>query len=572
MGKKIKCNQNHNLPSIVRVGCFIFFSVLAFRLFQLQVWNHERLDNNVNNITSRNKEQKPSRGRILDRNGNIFALTTKSYEIYIDPVIAGDLTKVVGELKNVGVDISLNIFNGKEKKRYVSVARNYDKDFMSKVKSLNIKGVGFNEVFNRNYPEGRTACYVVGTVRKDDLSGIEGVELNKDSYLRGNSMFSKYVIDAKGRQLPEKIIDKDKLAGADVYLTIDKNLQYIAEQEIDSAFVQTNAKKGMVIIQDPSNGEILAMACRPSFDPSATVEDISNLRNPVVCDTYEPGSTFKLVTAAAALKNNIVSRTDKFDCENGVYELYGNKIRDHEKKGILTFDEIMEYSSNVGAAKIGQKIGKENLYRTIRDFGFYSKTGLEFSGEAKGILAPPEKWNGLSLPNISFGQGISVTPIQVLSAYSCIVNGGNLFAPTVIKQIKLSDGTIIRENTNNLVRKVITQEISADLKDILKKVVENGTGKSAKVLGYCVGGKTGTAQKHDKLTNKYSTSKYVSSFCGAIPLSNPKFTILVILDEPKGDYWGASTAAPVFGKVASRAVRQMRIDPDDVIQIASKKE
>jgi len=554
------------------VCCFLFFVLLAGRLFQLQVWNHERLDNSVNEKTIKNKEQKPLRGRILDRNGNIFALTTKSYEMFIDPLDAGDLKKVVSALRSVGVDLQLSFFIGKEKRRYVPIAKNFDKEFVLKVKSLNIKGVGFNENFNRSYPEGRTASHIIGTVRKDDLTGIEGVELNKDSDLRGNSLVNKYMVDARGRFLPEKIIDKDKLTGADVYLTIDKKLQYIAEQEIDKAFVSTNAKKGMVIIQDPSNGEILAMACRPNFDPSATVEDISVLRNPVVCDTYEPGSTFKLVTAAAALKSKTASRTDKFDCENGVYELYGKKIRDHEKRGMLTFDEIIEYSSNIGTVKIGQKIGENNLYRTIREFGFYSKSGLELSGEAKGILAPPEKWTGLSLPNISFGQGISVTPIQILSAYSCIVNGGTLFAPKIIKQIKLANGTIVKGNESNFVRKVITQEISDDLKDILKKVVENGTGKAAKVLGYSVGGKTGTAQKYDQVTNTYSTSKYIASFCGAIPLLNPKFTILVILDEPKGDYWGSSTAAPVFCNVASRAVRHMRIDPDDVIEIASKKE
>ena len=323
------------------------------------------------------------------------------------------------------------------------------------------------------------------------------------------------------------------------------------------------------IVQDPNSGEILAMASYPSFNPGEQ-STWKHLKNSIICDFYEPGSTFKSITAAAALEEKAVKRTDVIFCENGKYRVYDHVIKDHEKKGNITFDEVIAYSSNIGTAKVAEKLGKQKLYEYIRKFGFYNNTGIDLPGESKGLLQKPERWSGLSLSSISFGQEIGVTAMQMVNAYSAIANGGNLLEPKIIKKIQTSEGKTVYNSQKRVIRKTVSKNSARNLREMLEKVVSEGTGKSAGVKGYSVGGKTGTAQKADKEKGGYLEHTYIASFCGFIPAKNPSLTIIVVVDEPQGkQYYASEVAAPVFKNIASRAVSYLKILPDkEEIQLA----
>lgn len=546
---------------LVFLALAMSFIVVGMKLFFLQVWHHDELNRQVQKLTYREKPEMSSRGMILDKNGKILAMSVKSYTLFVDPTRIED----AGELKNVfskaGITLPENVLNHSAKTSYVVVKENLSQEKMQEIKSMELQGVGFVPSQERTYPEGKMACHVLGLVGHDG-KGLEGVELVYNDYLTGKKVKAAKYRDGRGREMSDKMIDPDNLRGADIYLTIDRNIQFIAEQEIDKAWRDSRAKKAVVIVQDPNTGEILAIASRPGYEPGDSAGNSASLRNPAICDTVEPGSTFKLVTAAAALEEKAVTTTENIWCEDGKYSIYNHTISDHEKRGFLTLAGIMEYSSNIGMAKVGQRLGKEKLFQYIKQFGFDSLTGIDLPGEARGLLRPPDKWSGLSVPIISFGQEIGATAIQVINAYSAVVNGGSLLAPKVVKEIKNSDGAIVYSEEKSVIRRVVKPETAALLRGMLVNVVENGTGVQAKVPGYSVGGKTGTAQKRDPLTGKYSSSKYVASFCGAIPMSNPRLTILVMLDEPQGDYWAASRAAPVFSKIASRSMRYLQVSPD----------
>jgi cell division protein FtsI (penicillin-binding protein 3) len=280
---------------------------------------------------------------------------------------------------------------------------------------------------------------------------------------------------------------------------------------------------------------------------------------------YEPGSTFKIITVSAALEENKISLSDTFFLENGKYKINGHTIKDdHKINGYASISKILEQSSNIGLVKIGQKLGGANLYKYVRKFGFYSLTGIDLPGEIKGSLLDVDKWSGLSLPTISFGQGIGVTALQMINAYCVIANDGILMKPSIVKSIESSDVFPSKE-----VRQVVSSETAKIVRQFLKNVVDFGTGKSAKTPGYTVGGKTGTSQKIDPGTKKYSTKRYTASFCGMLPALNPEIVILVVIDEPKGDYYGASVASPIFAKIAQRTAEYLRIKKDDIAAISN---
>lgn len=561
---------------IVFFALALSFIAVGMKLFYLQVWSHDELDRQVNKLTHREKPEMSCRGMILDTNGKILAMSVRSYNMFVDPKRVEDLAALKSELKKENITLPENFRGLAAKTSFVPLKENLNIEQMQEIESMKLAGVGFIQGLQRNYPEGKMACHVLGVVGKDG-KGLEGVELLYNDYLTGKKIRSLKYRDGRGRELADKFIDVDNFRGADVYLTIDRNLQFIAEQEIEKVWLESKAKKAVVIIQDPNTGELLAVASRPAFDPANYAAMSNCLKNPAVCDILEPGSTFKLVTAAAALEEKAVNTTETIWCEDGKYTIFNHTISDHEKRGFLNLSGILAYSSNIGMAKVGQRLGKEKLFGYIRHFGFASPTGVDLPGEARGLLRPPEKWSGLSLPVISFGQEVGTTAIQVINAYSSIINGGYLLEPKIVKCVKNPQGQAIYTSERSVIRKVVTPETAETLKGMLVNVVEKGTGQLAKVQGYSVGGKTGTAQKRDSATGKYSATKYVASFCGAIPMSNPRLTILVILDEPQGDYWAASRAAPIFSKIASRAVRYLQISPDrnpmnlcDIKQYAKK--
>ncbi|MDR3274530.1 MAG: penicillin-binding protein 2 [Endomicrobium sp.] len=517
----------------------------------------------------RNNVEMPKRGDILDSKGKILASSVKKYTVFLDPKIIEDFNKMKNILSHDGIKIKADNLNELGKTSYCPIAFNTDADVIDKIKSEQLKGVGFESKYKRQYPEGRFLAHILG-ITGSEGNGLEGIERTYNEYLCGYSIITKTRRDGRGHIIYDRFIDKTKIRGQSIELSIDSNIQFIAEQELRKAFDKYKAKKAVCIIQNPKTGAIFAMVSLPDFDSSGKIKDIKILRNSAISDIYEPGSTFKIVAVAAALEQNKVKLTDNFYLENGRYKIAGHTIRDNHKiEGYASLKKIMEQSSNIGIVKITQKLSNENFYEYIRKFGFYSLTGIDLPGEAKGILMGADKWNALSLPTISFGQGIGVTALQIINAFSAIANGGILMKPSLLRNIEKTGTETNDKNVfeSKEIRRVISFETAQTMRKLLKNVVDFGTGRSAKIADYTVGGKTGTAQKVDPLIKTYSTKHYIASFCGMIPAMNPEIVILVIIDEPKGSsYYAASVASPVFASIAEKTARYLDIEKDDAKQ------
>jgi cell division protein FtsI (penicillin-binding protein 3) len=566
MIKKNASDANRK-PVLVLTVMLMFF-LLFVKLIYVQIFLHGKINNVVEKMVIRNNVEMPKRGDILDSKGKILASSVKKYTVFLDPKIIEDFNKIKNILSRNGIKIKANNLNELEKTSYYPIAFNIDADVIDKIRSEQLKGVGFESKYKRQYPEGRFLAHILG-ITGSEGNGLEGIERTYNEYLCGYSVMTKTRRDGRGRIIYDKFIDKTKICGQSIELSIDSNIQFIAEQELRKAFDKYKAKKAVCIIQNPKTGAILAMVSLPDFDSSEKIKDIKTLRNSAISDIYEPGSTFKIVAAAAALEQNKVKLTDNFYLENGRYKTAGHTIRDdHKIEGYASLKKIMEQSSNIGIVKITQKLGSENFYEYIRKFGFYSLTGIDLPGETKGILMDVDKWNVLSLPTISFGQGIGVTALQMINAFSAIANDGILMKPSLLRNniektgIEINDKNVFESKE---IRRVISFETAQTIKKLLKNAVDFGTGRSAKIADYTVGGKTGTAQKVDPSIKTYSTKHYIASFCGMIPAINPEVVILVIIDEPKSSsYYAASVASPVFASIAEKTVRYLDIKKDDI--------
>jgi cell division protein FtsI (penicillin-binding protein 3) len=474
-----------------------------------------------------------------------------------------DFDKVKTVLIANGIKIKEKQLNEFRKTSYVPIAFNIDIDIVDRIKNEKLKGIGFESKYVRQYPEGRLLAHILG-ITGFDGNGLEGVEKICNESLSGSSIMKKMRRDGRGRIIQDKIVDQSKVCGQNIKLSIDRTIQFIAEEELRKAFEKYKAKKAICIIQRPKDGKILAMVSLPDFDSSCKVKDIGVLRNIAISDVYEPGSTFKIVTVAAALEKCKVKPSDKFYLEDEKLKIAGHTIKDdHKIQGVVSLSKAMEMSSNICMVKIAQKLGNEDFYEYIRKFVFYSLTGIDLPGEVKGLLMNVERWNALTLPTISFGQGIGVTALQMINAFSAIANDGVLEKPYVIQNIeKIDSNSNVFESKE--IRRVVSVETAQTIKKMLKNAVDFGTGKSAKINGYTVGGKTGTAQKVDPMLKTYSTKYYIASFCGMIPAMNPEIVILVIVDEPKGSsYYAASVASPVFANIAKRTAEYLGIEKDD---------
>jgi cell division protein FtsI (penicillin-binding protein 3) len=414
----------------------------------------------------------------------------------------------------------------------------------------------------RFYPSRELAAHVLGFVGRDD-HGLEGIELAHDRALAGEAGRALVERDALGRDVTaQPTILKSPTPGQGLVLTLDAAIQYIAERELDAAWRSTGAKAGMVLVMDPRTGELLAMALRPTFNPNAHQHATPvEWRNRAVTDPFEPGSTFKAILAAAALEERVFRPTDRLYGEQGVITVASRQIHDWKKYGWLTFREVLQFSSNVGSIKIGLALGRERYHRYMTAFGFGGPTGAGLPGESRGQLRPPSRWSGLSLATMSIGQEISVTGVQILAAFAAIANGGRLMQPHVVRAVLDERGREVRRIEPRAVRQVVSPETAATLTDILTTVVADGTGHRARVDGYPVAGKTGTAQKADPVTHVYSRRPGVLSFVGFVPADAPRLAILALLDEPKHAAWGSEAAAPIFAAVAGPVLRHLEIPP-----------
>ncbi len=455
-----------------------------------------------------------------------------------------------------------------EHRRFVWLARRLDPETAEQVKALKRPGITVTTDIKRFYPEESLAAQVLGVVG-DSQKGLSGVERVADSWLNGESAPSLFQQWTFGKTKFSPLETRSDLPAHSVVLTLDRPLQTIVEQELAVQMKLSRPKSGTVIIQDPQTGEILAMATAPTFNPNlwGSPEQPSDmgpeeLKNPAIEHVFEPGSTFKVVTAAAALEENKVTPSDTFFCENGSWDIPGRTIHDHEKEGWLTFAQVIAKSSNIGTAKVARRLGRDPLYRYARAFGFGMPTGCGLPGDGSGILRQTKDWRLSSLETISFGQEVGATPLQMVNAYSVIANGGWLLEPRLYKGIVDQNGEYREWNPTAPIRRVVSPKTIATMKMILKGVVDDGTGKAAQVMGISVAGKTGTAQKIDPVTHQYSDAHYLASFCGFAPVEHPKLVIGVFLDEPQGSYWGGSEAAPLFARILKHAAPYLKMQPE----------
>ncbi|MGM0440828.1 MAG: peptidoglycan D,D-transpeptidase FtsI family protein [Elusimicrobiota bacterium] len=506
-----------------------------------------------NRYTTGKSVSSPSRGNIYDRTGEKLAINKHSYSIGYNPAQskAGvNLKRNLSNNLNIGYKKISRFFSSRNS--FFWLARKVSPYKIEQLDDYTSSGLVIEKENSRFYPRAPLASSVIGWVGMDN-QGLSGIEFNFNRQLKQKKSDSKVLVDAARRRI---IRNKEKAAykPAEITLTLDTNLQYIVHRELKKGFKKYDPKWAMGIIQDPHTGEILAMATYPGGDNNRGVsKDNSKLKNKAVSNIFEPGSTFKIVTAAAALEEDLVEPDEVIDCEGGKYEVGGFPIRDFNPYDELTFKECMLYSSNIGLAKIGDRLGEKLLYKYGRDFGFGNFTGIRLPGEVRGILRKPDRWSGTSVSRISFGQEVGVTAIQLVGAFSTIANGGILYEPRIVKEV------VSEKNSRNYeimpVRRVISSGVAEKMKEILYQVVENGSGSQGKVPGYKTAGKTGTAQKSEPGTGNYAEDKYVALFGGFVPVDDPKYTILVIFDEPAGRlHWGGYVAAPVFSKIARSAL------------------
>jgi len=541
----------------------LLFLGVVVRLAWLQLWCRQDLSLRADEQAKRWIRELPRRAPIRDRHGVLLADSVPVASCYADPMGMGNPDRVARGLAPL---LSMNPVElahrfRQTKGSFVWVKRLLSMDEATAVEKANLAGVGLQWEYRRSYPNDALASSLLGYVGEEG-QGLSGLEYFFNKQLIDRRPPRKSLRDGKGRRL---VLDpREELPpSGGLTLTLDRSLQYIAERELDAGLIRSKARGGVVLIQDPWTGEILALAGRPAFSrngrdrPSA-----AELKIPGIQWVFEPGSTLKVVTAAAALEEGLVRLDEILNCEAGKWRVSGVVIRDHEPERLITFTRAMEVSSNVGLAKVGLRLGRDKLYDYIRSFGFGTRTGVEVSGEEAGLLKPPVQWSGLSLPTISFGQEVGVTVLQLAAAYSAIANGGVLMEPRLCRQAEWPSGETRVWTVPSSVRRVVSKETSAQMRQILRGVVDRGTGTEAAVAGWTVAGKTGTAEKFDPRTRRYSATRYVASFCGFVPAENPRFTLVVVIDEPQGLEWGGLNAGPVFRAVASQALSLYGVPPD----------
>src|SRR4029077_7259029 len=446
---------------------------------------------------------------------------------------------------------------------FVWIARKLPPEKVEAIEGLNLKGIYFQDENQRFYPKRDLAAHVLGFVDPDE-KGLAGIEYELDSQIRSKS--EKIVVMADARQRWFDGGEAQRERGANVVLTLDEKIQYIAQRELLAAIEKTHAMAGSVIVMNPNSGEILAMANWPRFNPNVASEAPAESRmNRAVSALYEPGSTFKLITLAAAFDQGITHPDEVFDCENGAVYIAGHRIRDHKPFGMLTVSDILAKSSDVGAIKIALRMGAPKFYEYIRVFGFGQQTGVELPGESKGILRKLDNWSAISIGSVSMGQEVGVTPMQLVTAVSAIANGGTLYKPHVVAEVKRGSESL--PMTGVLApgepKEVIRPETAATLRRLMEGVVlHGGTGTRARLDGWTAAGKTGSAQKIDPATGRYSPTQLIASFSGFAPINDPAVTILVSLDSPVGQHGGGQVAAPVFKRIAEQALPYLNVARD----------
>ncbi|MFQ5791520.1 MAG: peptidoglycan D,D-transpeptidase FtsI family protein, partial [Acidobacteriota bacterium] len=511
----------------------LWVSALVARLVYLQVVARASLQERAELQQQHTLKLDPIRGAIFDRQGRELAVSVDVESVYAVPMAIKDPEATARALASClgGQPTQLAARLG-SRKQFLWVKRKVDPGAADCVRSLGLSGVSFLPAKRRFYPKRNLAAHVLGYVGMDN-EGMSGVEYALESEIRGTPGRRIIWTDARKRRAASRV-EEPPLPGGTVHLTLDQTLQHITETELVRAVEASHAVMGIAILMQPETGEILAMAASPTFNPNCYgAYPDSSWRNRAVTDAYEPGSTFKVVTAAAALEEGVVNEEERIDCGRGVIRVGERLIRDHQAFDVLTFREVVERSSNVGMIRIGQRLGKDRLGRFIRAFGFGAVTGVELPAESPGIVRDFSRWGPVTLASISFGQEIAVTPLQMIAGMNVIAASGYLMRPRLLKEIRSPRGEVLERFEPEPVRRVISHRTALRMRKILVGVVERGTGKGAAIPGYRLAGKTGTAQKASR-HGGYSTTDFVASFVGFAPADRPQLTGLVLLDSPAG--------------------------------------
>jgi cell division protein FtsI/penicillin-binding protein 2 len=566
---------------IVVCGLIIWAAGIVVRLVQLQIFSYGKAKEQVTNQNRLETRILPERGTIFDRDGRIFAQISRSPSLWYAPTVKENpaakmlpVKKLIPVLGLTPADIAGIRSQVEKGNKFVWIKRNIDEETVARVKALGLNGISSMEEPRRVYPQGRAAAHVLGAVDIDN-EGQAGIELRFNEALRGEGGTQFIFRDGKKKEYQIKPL-KAPVRGRDVFLTLDATIQYIAQREIEKAVADNQADWGAVIVSEPETGEILALASAPSYDPNRfSSADRESLYERAFRAQIEPGSTFKIVTAAAALENRRVASYETFDCRAGAIDVAGGPIRDHKPFGILSFSEVIAESSNIGTIQVGRRIGADLLYKAIKDFGFGEMTGIELPAEARGSIRAPKDWSGRSLDSLSVGYEIAVTPLQILQAVNIVANRGLRVPPRIVRTV---DGRTARSAEDEAApARIISAQTAEKLIDILERAVLDGTGTAAAIPGYAVAGKTGTSQIYDKAVGAYSLSRHTASFVGFVPADKPALSIIVVLNEPKNSaYYGGEVAAPVFREIALRVLRYRHVFPSStgqaILASAARKE
>src|SRR5262245_60096170 len=548
---------------VAAVGLFVWSAGIEARLIYLQVYRHAELSARAERQQLRTIAASGKRGEILDRDGHVFAYSVDADSIYAVPTEIADPAKAASALCGALGDCSApdrqaladRIRRGRA---FVYVRRQVTPDQARRVADLQLEGVGFMKENRRFYPNKELAAHLLGYVGVDN-TGLAGIEATYDNLIKGHAGTVLIQTDAKRHAFSR--VERPSTTGDDLDLTIDQYLQHIAERELQVGVESAGAEGGSAIVMDPASGEILALASYPTFNPNAyrNFRD-EQRRNRAIQDLYEPGSTFKIVTASAALGQELLKPTDAVDTNPGVIR-FGSRVVDedrHHNYGVLSFTDVIVRSSNVGAIKIGLRVGPERMGLYARRFGFGRPTSPDFPSESPGILWDPSRQSESALASMAMGYQVGVTPLQMAAAVSAVANGGDLLQPRVVRAVT-RDG-MRKPVPRKVLGHAIDRDTAADVTAIMEAVVERGTGQSAQVNGYAIAGKTGTAQK--VVNGRYSNTDYNVSFVGFVPSRKPVFTIVVVVDSPhKVPPYGATVAAPIFQRIAAAALRQYGVPP-----------
>ncbi len=569
--KRISLGRDLDRPKwkITIVGTFmlVLFISVCIKALDLQVLDRERAFTIARKQHHGSSTLLPRRGKILDRNMKELAVNVEIKSVFANPYAVknpAELSKMLSS--KLGLPEKSVLQKLTSKSSFVWLSRLVDPAVTTELEKMKIDGIGFIEEPKRVYPNGPLMGQLIGFTNIDS-TGIEGIEYRYDGLLIGKPGKITLKRDAHGRKIinnPGIVEDfgEEKTAGHDIILTIDSQIQHIVERELKDGIEKMNGEKGMAILLDPETGEVLAMATYPFLDPNKYGEyPLDYRRNFPVWYAFEPGSTMKTFLAASALQEKVASPSTEFYCENGRKRVGAKIIKDVHPYGTLTFADVIRVSSNICASKIGELLGREKYYSYLKKFGFGDKTGIDVPGESSGLLSSPKSWGKIELATISFGQGVSVTALQLASGLSAIANGGYLMKPHMVKRIIGPDGNVIRDNVPEVESRVISYDTAQEMTRIMERVVEEGTGKKAAIPGYKVAGKTGTAQIPDPVNGGYYHDRYIASFIGFAPSDDPRITLVVVVEAPKKMTYGGSVSAPIFKQITEKVLFHMGISP-----------